>query len=185
MQELITLISIQLQCNGYQNTQKHLGKGFQQNDFYIEDRNGKRCGANNFQRGGIATENSEQAGKTCRFYLQHHRRKWKYCRKYHTFERGITVLRKIRFIVQGNRWNDIFGNTYHTCRIEDCKTGVIYNVQRTYGYGDCYQYSAFELLIKEKLVRGCKTATQLVEYQIKKNYPILFTVQDVSRKKDL
>lgn len=71
--------------------------------------------------------------------------------------------------INGKRWMDSNGNTYHTSEIfiDD----NYYKTDRTYGYGNQFKHTAIELLKKEG-------------YNID-DYMIIDIVVDVKRKKDL
>lgn len=90
--------------------------------------------------------------------------------------------RKIKFIVHGARWFDkINGNTYHSARITRVRDGKMICVPWQYGYGNQYEYTAFEAMqkvgwIPKKDKDG--DSLHLNAYLHENNYPILFSVTD-------
>lgn len=84
-------------------------------------------------------------------------------------------------VVVGKRWNDSFGNTYHTVQIiVNGKT--IHNSVITYGYGRHYEQTALDYLQSVGLVdKEIMTLWKVKEQGI--NYTSV--VADVARRKDL
>lgn len=68
------------------------------------------------------------------------------------------------------RWEDFYGNTYHTVIIFYGTEQLIYTDQH-YGYGDRYKQTTYDCLSK-------------IDFSFDPS-DILFICQDVTRKKDL
>lgn len=91
-----------------------------------------------------------------------------------------------KFLVIAKKWFDkIKGNTYHSVKITDLETGKVYIVGKTYGYGSFYEYTAINKLIAERLIDAKYGEYEYYNYEIENNYPIIWEVIDVKRKKDL
>ena len=91
-----------------------------------------------------------------------------------------------KFVVIAKRWFDkIFGNTYHSVKITDLKTGKVYIVGKTYGYGSHYKQTAINKLIAEGLIDAKYGGYEYCNYERENNHPIVWEVIDVKRKKDL
>ena len=60
-----------------------------------------------------------------------------------------------KYVIEGRKWFDkMNGNTYHSVRIYRVKDNeLIYNSGMTYGYGDQYRHTAYDWLVKKKLVK--------------------------------
>jgi hypothetical protein len=98
-----------------------------------------------------------------------------------------------RFLVEGYRWfQKTYGNTYNVVEITDLKNGErIAYLPFDYGYGDYYRQRALEWLAENNYLpekyKG-KKSNGLLEayaYERENNYPIIYRVFDVDRKKDL
>ena len=88
-----------------------------------------------------------------------------------------------KFLVIAKRWLDkINGNTYHSVKITDLETGKVYVVGFTYGYESHYEHTAINKLVTEGLI-DAKYGEY--NYERENNYPIIWEVIDVKRKKDL
>lgn len=94
--------------------------------------------------------------------------------------------REIKFSVNAVRWFDkINGNTYHSVRVENVKTGeTLKSYPVCYGYGDAYRQTALVLMaennwLPEKyLNKGAKNSTLYHLYERENNYPIIWHVYD-------
>lgn len=86
--------------------------------------------------------------------------------------------------VEGRRWFDK-QNTYHTAKIvvyfEDFSRKD-FSIPYSYGYGSMYEQHAYELLVREGIVKG---GSQLSLECRENGIDYRETVIDVSRKKDL
>lgn len=98
-------------------------------------------------------------------------------------DRKEIIMNNKKFLVIAKRWFDeINGNTYHSVKITDLETGKVYIVGKTYGYGSHYEYTAINKLIAEGLIDA---KYRYCNYERENNYPIIWEVIDVKRKKDL
>ena len=88
--------------------------------------------------------------------------------------------RKIKFTVIAKRWFDrINGNTYHSVRCIRHRDGAVIVVGFTYGYGDSYQQTAIEAMVKHKwLPVKYRGQHDQWKYERENNYPILWDVSD-------
>ena len=88
----------------------------------------------------------------------------------------------IKYLIEGFRWFDSFGNTYHTILITDLNDNKIIFSSETevYGYDDCYRQTAYDELIKLNLVK--KEDRHNHDLNRKR---FIYRVTDVKRKKDL
>ena len=88
-----------------------------------------------------------------------------------------------KYIINGYRWFDkVNGNTYHTVtidRVSDHKR-IFESEYIVYGYGDQYKQTAYDELIKLKLV---KESDRFNHDLNRKRF--FYYVHDVTRKKDL
>jgi hypothetical protein len=83
--------------------------------------------------------------------------------------------------IDGRRWfQRTYGNTYHTATVH-LPDGRTLRSERTYGYGDSYLDTAWELLRAEGLVQG-SSGSSLV---LRERYGITWSCSDVARERDL
>ncbi|AIT14172.1 hypothetical protein [Escherichia coli] len=98
---------------------------------------------------------------------------------------SLAAIRAIN--VDGKRWTDSYGNTYHSCHVSvelDNGLNDLAVESFTYGYEDAYQQTALSLL--KESVDGLNTdETSLTRLCNDLNIPLHCTVQNVKRKKDL
>ena len=87
-----------------------------------------------------------------------------------------------KYVIEGKLWFDkINGNTYHSVNIIDVnKNESIINIPMTYGYGEQWKHTAYDELIKLKLVKDKDRFNH--ELNSKR---FIYIVSDVNRKKDL
>ena len=92
-------------------------------------------------------------------------------------------------MIQGRRWRDSNGNTYHTATAYVDGVKVV-DVGRTYGYGDSFEYSAAKAMEdagmmpgREHYKNGGNEAPW--RYWERNGAKYLAEVIDVPRKKDL
>ena len=98
----------------------------------------------------------------------------------------MSIMNNKKFLVIAKRWFDkINGNTYHSVKITDLETDKVYIVGKTYGYGSHYEYTAINKLITEGLIDAKYGEYEYCNYERENNYPIIWEVIDVKRKKDL
>ena len=96
--------------------------------------------------------------------------------------------REIKFICNAVRWFDRQnGNTYHSVRITNCKTGQVIvglNAPYEYGYSDQYRYTALDAMAKAlwlpKKYRGRHDNgfPLSANYERENAYPIYWDVKD-------
>ncbi len=99
-------------------------------------------------------------------------------------------MKQGHLVINGQRWFDkINGNTYHSVQVF-INGKLIAEQGLTYGYGDHYRQTAFELL--EKIypkLNNTDSTNQVYEaqYQYTERLfdSVLYFCHDVSRKKDL
>lgn len=93
---------------------------------------------------------------------------------------------KILFSVNMVKWFDkINGNTYHSVRITDTKTGKTYvdKYPYSYGYGETYKQTTLQILIDNQLIDAKYTEQSLYGmYQRENNYPIIWNVTNGKKK---
>lgn len=87
--------------------------------------------------------------------------------------------------VNAKRWNDSYGNTYHSVKVwtKDNKGNYtkVGEEKFTYGYGDQYKETARKIASKkDKSLQGDEGYTNFV-----RNKNNIFSVEDVRRKRDL
>lgn len=96
------------------------------------------------------------------------------------------MVREIKFVANAVRWFDkVNGNTYHSVRIENVKTGeTLKSLPMVYGYDDAYRQTALKLMadnnwLPEKyLQKGAKNSTLYHLFERENNYPIIWHVSD-------
>ena len=97
--------------------------------------------------------------------------------------RTRTTRRPNKFVMVGNRWFDkVNGNTYHKTTIIDANSNnTIEESPLTYGYGDQWRQTGYDMLVKKKL------AKEVDRFNHDKNRKRIIFVDSgyVSRKKDL
>lgn len=92
---------------------------------------------------------------------------------------------KLQFIVEGRRWRDINGNTYHSVVVTDADTGkVIGEEPFQYGYEEAYKQTAMDILVKSGRLTKENIENLRGQHELKRKM-FHFDVADVSRKKDL
>lgn len=90
-----------------------------------------------------------------------------------------------KYIINGVRWFDrIDGNTYHTVNIiqitPKVNKQIFVSIDMVYGYGDQWKDTAYDELIKLKLVKEADRNNH------KKNHNrFIYLCSDVTRKRDL
>ena len=92
-----------------------------------------------------------------------------------------------RFHVEGRRWFErTNGNTYHTAKVTDLKTGKVAYQYISYGYGDCWMQNARCLIWGFIYKTPCELAHGVIsEWSMDNPGAISSTVQEVRRKRDL
>ena len=100
--------------------------------------------------------------------------------------------RRIKFTVIAKRWFDrVNGNTYHSVHITRTRDSKTLYVPFTYGYDSCYEQTTVETMADNKWLpvkyrnKDIQADFNIYRYNQQNNYPIEYTVIDVSRKKDL
>lgn len=95
---------------------------------------------------------------------------------------------KIKFICNAVKWFDkVNGNTYHSVRITDTKTGKVYvdKYSYTYGYGKHYRQTALQVLIDNNLIdKKYQSNNVYGTYEYENNNPILWNVSE-GKKRDM
>lgn len=88
----------------------------------------------------------------------------------------------VKWIVSARKWFDkVNGNTYHSVTITDARTNNrIYSSGMVYGYGNQYEHTAKDYLIK----KGKMKETDRFNHE-KNRKDIYFDVADVEKRKDL
>lgn len=93
--------------------------------------------------------------------------------------------RKILYVCNAVKWFDkVNGNTYHSVRVTRCKDGVTIAHPFTYGYGEHYQYTALEVMLKAGWLPKKYFDTHMgmegniYLYERENKYPILWNVSD-------
>lgn len=94
----------------------------------------------------------------------------------------------------GKRWNDSYGNTYHTSEVY-VDGSLVEKSDVVYGYGDQFEETAKDILVEKgylikaptsHLKSGIKTDTSLFNAEVRANRKkFTIAVTDVGRKKDL
>ena len=87
--------------------------------------------------------------------------------------------------VQGRRWRDSYGNTYHTADIivDEYK---VYTTPITYGYGDHYvDTTATEWLVEQGYLKGGKRRCPAWTLAREQGIDFDYAAENVRRKKDL
>ena len=93
----------------------------------------------------------------------------------------MSKTRKIKFTCNAARFFDSFGNTYHSVRITNHKTGETISSGKSlkYGYGSQYEQTALQLMSENKwLPVKYRKGDNILNYQRKNNYPISWHVSD-------
>ena len=98
----------------------------------------------------------------------------------------MSQARKIKFTCTAARFFDSFGNTYHSVRITNHKTGetISSGSSLKYGYGDHYRQTALELMADNKWIpvkyrnNDMQADTNIHVYERMNNYPISWHVSD-------
>ena len=93
------------------------------------------------------------------------------------------VLDRPKYLIEGYRWFDkVNGNTYHTVLITDLDTGatVYKSSNMEYGYGEQWQQTAYDELIK----MGKTKKEDRFNHDLNRKR-FIYRVTDVNRKKDL
>jgi len=87
---------------------------------------------------------------------------------------------KNSYVFLVKKWFDkINGNTYHSVEYHDFNTGKTITSGRVYGYGNQYELTAYEMMIKHGY------STDLSAEDFRKNNSIYYHVVEVSRRRDL
>ena len=86
--------------------------------------------------------------------------------------------------VQGRRWRDSSGNTYHTADIIVDEYEV-YTTPITYGYGDHYVQTAGEWLVEQGYLKGDTARRPAWTLAREQGIDFDYEAQNVRRKKDL
>jgi hypothetical protein len=100
---------------------------------------------------------------------------------------GINILsignnkseNKLKTQIIARRWNDSVGTTYHSAEVF-INHKFLDKEKFSYGYGDQYKVTAFELVKKHNLDNGLSYTEWCRQRE-----NILFSVTNVSRKRDL
>jgi len=83
---------------------------------------------------------------------------------------------KIKFVCHAVKWFDkVNGNTYHSVRITNTKTGETIANGFQYGYGDHYRQTALMRMLKADWIPGYNEKT-IYSYERENNYPIQWIV---------
>lgn len=100
-----------------------------------------------------------------------------------SFKSILNKLNQPVIEVYGRRWfQKSYGNTYNSVVIY--VDGVeVANMPFNYGYGDHYRTIALEKLSELEILP--KYIHKIASYELRENYNINYSVQDVDRKKDL
>ena len=86
---------------------------------------------------------------------------------------------KVKFTVEAIRWFDkINGNTYHSVKITNNETGEQIAHPFTYGYGDSYRQSTFEVMLSNKWLPEKYNRDNVYEYERQNDYPIQWIVSE-------
>jgi len=99
-------------------------------------------------------------------------------------------MRQIKFIANGVRWFDkVNGNTYHSVRITNTKTGETLVAPMQYGYDDAYRQTALQTMFEAGWIpkkygkEHSNGSTNLYSFERENGYPIEWQVRD-SLKRD-
>jgi len=76
------------------------------------------------------------------------------------------------------------GNSYHACLITRHEDGAQIKCPFTYGYGSQYEQTALEAMLKAGWIDASYTDKYWM-YDRENGYPILWSVRDALRKRDL
>jgi len=91
---------------------------------------------------------------------------------------------EIKYHVVAKRWfQKSAGNTYHSCRVYKDRV-LVGEVPYTYGYGEGYRQTAHEILLRAGETDIVKYS-DFLEWERENDYPILWEVHDVTRKRDM
>jgi hypothetical protein len=97
-----------------------------------------------------------------------------------------------KYIIVGRRWFDrINGNTYHSVEISTTKGEFLVKIPFVYGYGDHYRQTALDWLEANKRIpvkyrgRHENGSSKHWMWERENDYPVIWQVIDVQRKKDL
>jgi len=97
--------------------------------------------------------------------------------------------------INGKRWNDSYGNTYHSVAVNilDIETGEEKEMNEPfeYGYSDAYRQTGLKMLESSGMFKALKiNLGKLSSWELKDELKrhgvfIRYSVVDVNRKKDL
>ena len=92
-------------------------------------------------------------------------------------KKSITII--------GRRWfQKSCGNTYHTVKVY-VNNELLEESEKTYGYGDQYKQTGYEILLKHNVFSKFKTQWDIENYMRDNRKSFLISHSDVSREKDL
>jgi hypothetical protein len=100
-------------------------------------------------------------------------------------ERLRIVEPRVRFYVQGRRWNDRNGNTYHSVRISDANMDELAFLPFSYGYGDHWKQTALEWFVSSGYLPDAKPRMFAPSLTLRETLRAECSVMDVRRKRDL
>jgi len=81
------------------------------------------------------------------------------------------------------KWFDkVNGNTYHSVRITRIKDNAVVVGAFQYGYGDQYQYTAFEAMFKAGWIPKRYNKDNVYLYERENNYPIYWDCREGKKR---
>lgn len=90
-------------------------------------------------------------------------------------------MRKIEYICNVVKWFDkVNGNTYHSVNVTRCIDGAVVYGEFQYGYGNQYEYTAFEAMAKAGWIpakyskQNALGSNDLQRWVRDNNYPIMW-----------
>ena len=94
-------------------------------------------------------------------------------------------MKKLQVMIIGKRWfQKTCGNTYHTAEVI-VNNKTLGKTMVTYGYGEQYVESGFNLLLKHNIIKGAVTTNDIRQYFRDNEGSLLTCICDVKRKRDL